>query len=170
VSGVSAAQDGGPGGCTTASSRSPYTLAIAADTDRSLVRGWLWLGLLALIVSGVYSILLVASRTPGINAMLPVADFFRVALVVHVDLSVLVWFLALAGMLWSLSSRPRAPALGWLALALACAGTAMLGIAPFALAADCRSWPTTFRCWMAACSCTGWLCWAWRRRCWSCAA
>ena len=129
--GVSAAQDGGPGGCTTASSRSPYTLAIAADTDRSLVRGWLWLGLLALIVSGVYSILLVASRTPGINAMLPVADFFRVALVVHVDLSVLVWFLALAGMLWSLSSRPRAPALGWLALALACAGTAMLGIAPF---------------------------------------
>lgn len=131
MSGVSAAQDGGPVAGTTASSRSPYTLAIAADTDRSLVRGWLWLGLLALIVSGVYSILLVASRTPGINAMLPVADFFRVALVVHVDLSVLVWFLALAGMLWSLSSRPRAPALGWLALALACAGTAMLGIAPF---------------------------------------
>ena len=114
MSGVSAAQDGGPVAGTTASSRSPYTLAIAADTDRSLVRGWLWLGLLALIVSGVYSILLVASRTPGINAMLPVADFFRVALVVHVDLSVLVWFLALAGMLWSLSSRPRVPALGWL--------------------------------------------------------
>ena len=72
MSGVSAAQDGGPVAGTTASSRSPYTLAIAADTDRSLVRGWLWLGLLALIVSGVYSILLVASRTPGINAMLPV--------------------------------------------------------------------------------------------------
>ena len=115
----------------TASSASAYTLALSVESDRALVRGWLWLGLLALIVSGFYSVLLVASRTPGVNAWLPVADFFRVALVVHVDLSVLVWFLALAGMLWSLCSRARANLLGWLALLLAYAGTALLGIAPF---------------------------------------
>lgn len=123
-------------GGATASSRSAYTLEVCTDTDRALVRGWLWLGLLALVVSGFYSILLVASRTPGVNAWLPVADFFRVALVVHVDLSVLVWFLALAGMLWSLSSRARAARLGWLALALAYLGTAMLGIAPFVGSAE----------------------------------
>lgn len=120
------------GSAATASSRSAYTLDVRADADNALVRGWLWLGLLALVVSGFYSILLVASRTPGINAWLPVVDFFRVALVVHVDLSVLVWFLALAGMLWSLSSRPLATPIGWLALVLAYLGTAMLGVAPFA--------------------------------------
>lgn len=116
---------------TTASSTSAYTLAISPDSGRALVRGWLWLGLFALVISGFYSVLLVISRTPGVNAWLPVADFFRVALVVHVDLSVLVWFIALAGMLWSLNSRARAGSLGWLAFALACIGTAMLGIAPF---------------------------------------
>ena len=61
---------------------SRYTWSLVRQSDRSLVRGWLWLGLLALVVSGFYSILLVASRTPGVNAWLPVADLFRVALVV----------------------------------------------------------------------------------------
>jgi hypothetical protein len=116
---------------TTASSTTAYSLALSIESDRALVRAWLWLGLLALVVSGFYSVLLVASRTPGVNAWLPVADFFRVALVVHVDLSVLVWFLALAGMLWSLCSRSRANGLGWLAVLLAYAGTALLGVAPF---------------------------------------
>ena len=32
-----------------------------------------------------FSLLLVLSRTPGLNQWLPVADFFRVALVVHVE-------------------------------------------------------------------------------------
>ncbi|MFZ2236036.1 MAG: cbb3-type cytochrome c oxidase subunit I [Dokdonella sp.] len=115
----------------SASTASAYSLSLARSSDRTLVRGWLWLGLLALVVSGFYSILLVASRTPGVNALLPVADFFRIALVVHVDLSVLVWFLALSGVLWSLSSRPRATPLAWLALVLAYAGTLLIGIAPF---------------------------------------
>ena len=35
-------------------------------------------------------------------------DFFRVALVVPVDLSVLVWFVASAGMLWSIGVHPLA--------------------------------------------------------------
>lgn len=119
------------GSSINASTTSAYSLSLARQSDRTLVRGWLWLGLLALVVSGFYSILLVASRTPGVNALLPVADFFRVALVVHVDLSVLVWFLALSGMLWSLSSRPRGAGLAWLALVLAYAGTFLIGIAPF---------------------------------------
>ena len=61
------------------------------DTDfrlRGLARGWLWLGLLALIGSGVLSIVLVLSRAPQFQHLLPAGDFFRVALVVHVDLSV----------------------------------------------------------------------------------
>ena len=113
-------------------SEASYLLSVPQDARRALARGWLWLGLLALIGSGIYSVLLVASRTPGVNQMLPVADFFRVALVVHVDLSVLVWFVALAGLLWTQSGRAVGLRYAQAALALAGAGTLLMLIAPFA--------------------------------------
>ena len=100
----------------------------------SLALGWLWLGLIALIGSGVYSVLLVLSRTPGVNRLLPVADFFRVALVVHVDLSVLVWFVALAGMLWSLNSRRRRSASAGRRSGCAAIGASLMALAPFVAA------------------------------------
>jgi hypothetical protein len=96
-----------------------------------LARGWLWLGLLALAGSGVFAVLLVLSRTPQLNHWLPVADFFRVALIVHVDLSVLVWLVSLAGLLWSIGGSTLAPGLAWLALGLCSAGTLLMAIAPF---------------------------------------
>ena len=108
-----------------------YSLAVPADARRKLARGWLWLGLIALMGSGLFSVLLVLSRTPFINRLLPVADFFHVALVLHVDLSVLVWFMALAGLLWSLNGSSRGMGWGWLALALASAGTCAMALAPF---------------------------------------
>jgi cytochrome c oxidase subunit I len=113
-----------------------YTLPQVGAAQRPLARAWLCLSLLALIGSGLFSVLLVAARTPGLNAWLPAGDFFRVALVVHVDLSVLVWFVAIAGLLWSLNQRAtasRAAALsGWLALVL-CAGAALaMALAAFA--------------------------------------
>jgi cytochrome c oxidase subunit 1 len=52
-------------------------------------------GLAALIGSGLFSVLLVLARTPGVNAWLPGRRLLPHALVVHVDLSVLVWFVAL---------------------------------------------------------------------------
>jgi len=114
----------------TAASPTSYTLTLPPGPRRSLVLGWLMLGLVALIGAGVYSILLVLSRTPGLNHWLPVADFFRVALVVHVDLSVLVWFVASAGLLWSLASRPILIGCGWWALGLATVGTLLMALAP----------------------------------------
>ncbi len=108
-----------------------YMLALPRDGRLVLARSWLGLAMLALVGSGVFSVLLVLSRTPGLNGWLPVADFFRVALVVHVDLSVLVWFVALAGMLWSLGSSARAPRIGWAAFGLCAAGAALMSLAPF---------------------------------------
>ena len=112
-----------------------YGLAVPQGLQRQLARSWLWLGMLALIGSGLFSVLLVVSRTPGINQWLPVADFFRVALVVHVDLSVLVWFIAMAGLLWSLNSAPGAGRsgriAGWAAPALCTAGALLMSLAPF---------------------------------------
>ena len=90
-----------------------YTLATPDGARRRLARAWLWLGLLSLVGSGLFSVLLVLSRTPMVNQWLPVADFFRVALVVHVDLSVLVWFIAIAGVLWSLNSSPLGMVSAW---------------------------------------------------------
>jgi hypothetical protein len=114
-----------------AQSGAEYRLAVPHDERVELARGWLWLGMAALIGSGLFSILLVLSRTPGLNRLLPVADFFHVALVVHVDLSVLVWFMALAGMLWSLNCSPRFMAWGRLALSLAGAGTTAMALSAF---------------------------------------
>ena len=108
-----------------------YDLAVPQDGRRALARGWLWLGLIALIGSGLFSILLVFSRTPGINKLLPAANFFHVSLVLHVDLSVLVWFVALGGLLWSLNGTQRLAGAGWLALWTTAAGTAAMALAPF---------------------------------------
>ena len=108
-----------------------YALDVPQDARRTLASRWLLLGLAALIASGVLSLLLVLSRTPGVANVLPVADFFHVALVAHVDLSVLVWFLAFAGALWSLNSRSSTTGVASTGFALAAAGTAALALAPF---------------------------------------
>jgi len=102
-----------------------YVLAVPPDSRRWLAIAWLWLGIMALLGSGVFSVLLVLSRTPYIQDVFPWIDFFRTALVVHVDLSVLVWFLAFGGVLWSLNSTPRFMVLGWSALGFAALGAAL---------------------------------------------
>jgi hypothetical protein len=108
-----------------------YVLAIPTGSRRQLGVGWLWLGIMALLGSGLFSLLLVLSRTPYIQDVIPWIDFFRTALVVHVDLSVLVWFLAFGGVLWSLNSTPRFMFLGWSALVLAGLSSALMVVVPF---------------------------------------
>ena len=111
---------------------SSYEIAVPADGRRKLALAWLAFGIAALAASGIFSLLLVAARTPGVQELFPVADFFRVALVTHVDLSVLVWFLAFAAMMWNLAGGGRALAAGWIGLAIAAAGALAMVIAPFA--------------------------------------
>lgn len=118
-------------GLHTASSVTDYLLAVPVGAQRRLARAWLWLGMLALVGAGVFSVLLVLSRTPLVNEWFPAADFFRVALVVHVDLSVLVWFAALGGVLWSVNGSDRGLGWAWTALGLCIAGAATMSLAPF---------------------------------------
>ena len=98
--------------------------------QRRLAAGWLTLGVLALALAGVFAILLVLARTPGLSGLFPTLDFFRTALVVHVDQSVLIWFLAFSGVLWALAPGAR-PVLGRLGLAAATAGCLLVAAAPF---------------------------------------
>lgn len=108
-----------------------YTLEIPGDSRRTLALGWLWLCVLALLGAGVFSLLLVLSRTPYISDIIPWVGFFHSALVVHVDLSVLVWSLAFGGILWSINQRPGHSWLAWTALVLACLGSLIIIISPF---------------------------------------
>ncbi len=108
-----------------------FVLAVPQDSRKTLAMAWLALGMLSLLASGLFSILLVLSRTPYLQTLFPVADFFRVALVVHVDLSVLVWFLAFGGALWTMSGTPRFTPLAWVAFALSALGTLAMCASPF---------------------------------------
>lgn len=109
-----------------------YTLAVPRDARARLARGWFALCVAALAASGILAVLLVLSRTPGLARHLPVANFFQVALVAHVDLSVLVWFLSFAAGLWSLNSTLRALPIAWAGLGLAATGALVIAVSPFA--------------------------------------
>ena len=103
--------------------------------QRRMAIAWLALGVTALALAGIFAILLVVARIPGTAALFPTQDFFRVALTVHVDQSVLIWFLAFAGLLWSLESRVPA-AVSRSAFAVAAAGCLLVAAAPFLGAGD----------------------------------
>lgn len=80
-----------------------FDFPIPEGQARRLAIGWLTLGVAALVASGLFAVLLVLSRTPHVQQIIPGTDFFHTALVAHVVLSVLIWLLAFAGMLWSLN-------------------------------------------------------------------
>jgi cytochrome c oxidase subunit 1 len=109
----------------------PVVPAIVPGTPVRLARAWLWLGVMALIGSGLLAVLLVLSRTPGIQEVFPLKDLFRAALVVHVDLSVAVWFMALAAVIWSAVGASGLAWLGWSGFGLAALGTALMSVSPF---------------------------------------
>jgi len=108
-----------------------FALSMPSEANRRMASGWLWLGIASLVGAGLFAILLVLSRTPYIQDIFPWVDFFHSALVVHVDLSVLLWFLAFAGVLWSLNSSSGFIRIGWLALVLAAVGATMIVLSPF---------------------------------------
>lgn len=63
----------------------------------ALVDAWWLLALLALGASTLCAVVLVVARTPFLGLG---AEFFRSALVLHVDFAVVVWFLAVAAGIW----------------------------------------------------------------------
>ncbi|MFM9889950.1 MAG: hypothetical protein ACKVOE_04790 [Rickettsiales bacterium] len=66
--------------------------------SRTLEEYWMWLGVAALGIAGLFATILVVARSPQFKELRVVQQFFEVALVVHVDLSVLIWFLSMVCM------------------------------------------------------------------------
>jgi hypothetical protein len=69
-----------------------------SDTEK-----WLKNGIIALAIAGFYSIILVLLRTPQLSHFFTDKTMFRSALVIHVNLSVLVWLLSITAMSWTLN-------------------------------------------------------------------
>ena len=109
-------------------SREPDYQITVPEAVQPLVRGWVYLAMASLIVPGLTAILLVLLRTLVVDTA-SWTDLFRTALVVHVDLSVFVWFLAVGGAIWTAQSRQPTLASIW-SLRLAVTGTVIISIAP----------------------------------------
>ncbi len=122
-------------------SSTKYDFPISSDVVRRSTTAWLMLGLVSLVGAGLFSLLLVLARTPVIQEWLPIIDFFRVALVVHVDLSVLIWLLSMAGVLWALSTDRDLPGWDRISFWLAASGTAVVVVSPFIAALERGDFP-----------------------------
>lgn len=111
-------------------------MEITLTTNQSpLASSWLKLGVFSLIAAGLFSLLLVLSRTPGAQDIIPWIDFFHTALVVHVNLSVLIWFMSFSCLFWSIYAGGQFQLFEKLALYLCITGTGLLVVSPF-LGAD----------------------------------
>jgi len=108
-----------------------FVLDVPTDYRRDLAVAWFWLAVLTLLGAGIFSVLLVLARTPVVGELIPFVDFFHTALVIHVNLSSLVWILSFASVLWSLNSRPIFPWFAKLSFVVVLLGTLIITISPF---------------------------------------
>ena len=106
-----------------------------------LARGWLLLSVFSLVFAGIFALMVAMARTPGVQSLLPLGrDYIYVALVGHVVLAVVIWFLAFEGFLWAHAStaligrRVWSAPLGYLSLLCSVAGVSLVVVsALFAL-------------------------------------
>lgn len=100
------------------------------DLDHEL-RQWALLAVGALALGGLMALSLALLRTPGVQDLLPVG-YFRMALVVHVVFTVVLWYLAMLGLMST-----------WAASGLAEDGLAVRfpGVGPLAVRAVALSFP-----------------------------
>jgi cytochrome c oxidase subunit 1 len=103
-----------------------YALTLPEFSSHKIAKKWLLLGVIALALAGLFAGLLVHGQRTHNDAL------FYTSLIIHVDLSVLVWFLAIVGMLWSLFfGQTRIPYLNSAAFWCFALGTICLPLASF---------------------------------------
>ncbi|MBI5286695.1 MAG: cbb3-type cytochrome c oxidase subunit I [Deltaproteobacteria bacterium] len=97
-----------------------------------LLYAWLLSSILSLVFAGIFAVLVALARTPIIQDLLPGKDYFYIALVGHVILAVVIWFLAFEGVLWVFTSttvlgvEPFSVRLGWISFWFSSIGTIFL--------------------------------------------
>jgi hypothetical protein len=112
----------------------PISETPLATPEARAARRWLGLSVASLVLAGVLSLLLVLGRMPPFDRLVTDPLLFRRFLVVHVDLSLVVWFYAfIAGLLFALPA-PGASSL----VARASAHVGAAGVALMVLGAGTR--------------------------------
>ncbi len=106
-------------------------IEIPAGKTTKLTKYWLVLAVMSLAAAGIFSLPPVIFRGSFFANMLPIEKIFDTSLIVHVDLSVLVWFLAIGGLLMSLLAKENFFSLYKTNFILAALGTALIALAPF---------------------------------------
>jgi Cytochrome C and Quinol oxidase polypeptide I len=96
-----------------------------------LSRAWLWLGIYALAASGLLSLILVFARAPLLSNLLPNILPFKTALIVHVDLSVVVWLLSITASIWCHFIKDSLKFYSNVFAYLAWAGVILISLSPF---------------------------------------
>lgn len=113
----------------------PIKPAAKAKTAKQLpppyARHWLWLGWAALAIGGLYAVVLAGARSPKVQDMLPFAEVFKTSLIVHVDLTVLVWLVSAISLMWSLGASRKWALWRGAAFWISAMGAALIAIAPF---------------------------------------
>ena len=101
-----------------------------------LLYAWVFLPVFTLIFAGIFALLIALARTPVILTLLPGKDYFYIALIGHVILAVVIWFLTFKGALWVLTTTgflkrdPFSLLLGWVSFWLTAAGTILIILPP----------------------------------------
>lgn len=106
-------------------------LPLTASKTSNCSKYWLILAICALALAGLFSLPPVILRGPYFTDILPVELIFSTSLVLHVDLSVLVWMLAMAGFLWSLLTPRWLQSFSYGALIACAIGTLIITLSPF---------------------------------------
>ncbi len=78
-----------------------HTLIIPNDSRIYLIRKWFILAITSLAIAGLFSLPPAILRGTFFKNILDVQHIFDVSLVIHVNLSVLVWIITITSMLWN---------------------------------------------------------------------
>ena len=107
----------------------PSASRAALDCAPEITSGRRWLGLAvgSLVLAGLLSLSLVLGRMPPFDRLVTDPQFFRRCLVVHVDLSLVVWFYAfVAALLSTLPERGRSSRVSRVGVFVSTVGVALL--------------------------------------------
>lgn len=96
--------------------------------NNQLASYWLKNGITALALAGIYSIILVFLRTPLLSSLFTNTEIFKSSLVIHVNLSILVWLLSVTAAIWSYGAPTSNYNFTFVILAFL--GTVLIALAP----------------------------------------
>lgn len=89
---------------------------------------WFKNGIMSLALAGIYSIILVLLRTPILVNLFSNTDLFKSALVIHVNLSILIWLISIIACIWSYKLPPSV--LNTTCVIFAFIGTILIAMTP----------------------------------------